>query len=98
MNECFIVRLQATKSNTSPWVIFTFLKIVQMVPNRAKRHIDSGQHVFCTQIWYCISDFSKVFNPFQANAPYLYTLKTSENLYFSEVIGGIEMEHWREMC
>ena len=26
----------ATKSNSPPWVFFTFLKIVQMVPNRAK--------------------------------------------------------------
>ena len=27
-----------TKSNTPPWVFFTFFKIVQMVPDRAKHH------------------------------------------------------------
>ena len=39
MNEITLVKLQATKSNTPPWVFFTFLKIVQMIPNRAKHHI-----------------------------------------------------------
>ena len=28
-----------TKNNTPPWVFFTFFKIVQMVPNRAKHHV-----------------------------------------------------------
>ena len=28
-----------TKSNTPPWVFFTFLKIVQMAPGHAKHHI-----------------------------------------------------------
>ena len=28
-----------TKSNTLPWVFFTFFKIVQMIPNRAKHHV-----------------------------------------------------------
>ena len=28
------------------------------------------------------------FNPFQANVPFLYPLKTSENLWFSEVFRG----------
>ena len=32
-----------TKSNTPPWVFFTFFKIVQMVPNHAKLHI-YGKH------------------------------------------------------
>ena len=37
-----LVKLQVkacnfTKSNTPPWVFFTFFNIVQMVPNRAKR-------------------------------------------------------------
>ena len=39
-----LVKLQSsagnfTKSNTLPWVFFTFFKIVQMVPNRAKRFV-----------------------------------------------------------
>ena len=28
------------------------------------------------------------FNPFQANVPCLYTLKTSQNLWFSDVFRG----------
>ena len=40
-----LVKLQAetcnfTKSITLPWVFFTFFQIVQMVPNRAKHHIN----------------------------------------------------------
>ena len=34
--------------------------------------------------------------PFHANVPFLYPLKTSENLLFSDASRGIEMEHWRE--
>ena len=34
------------------------------------------------------------FNPFQANVPFLYPLKTSGLLTVS---GGIEREHWPEM-
>ena len=40
------------------------------------------------------------FNPFQANVPFLYPLKTSDNLWFSDVFrggGGIEKKHWHEM-
>ena len=38
-----LVKLQTvacnfTESSTTPWVFFTFLKIVQMVLNRANRH------------------------------------------------------------
>ena len=33
------------------------------------------------------------FNPFLANVPILYPLKTPENLWFS---GGIKWEHWPE--
>ena len=35
-----------------------------------------------------------LFNPFSANAPYLYPLKTSENPY---VFRRYTIEHWREM-
>ena len=41
--------------------------------------------------------FSKAINPFQANVPFLYPLKTSEKegfLMFSEIV---ESEHWPEM-
>ena len=38
------------------------------------------------------------FNPFQANVPFLYPLKTSDNLWFSDVFrGGIEKNYWHEM-
>ena len=35
-----------------------------------------------------------MFNPFQASAPFLYPLKTSENLWLSDVLLGIEIEQW----
>ena len=35
-----------------------------------------------------------MFNPFQASAPLLYPLKTSENLWASDVLVGIEIEQW----
>ena len=40
-----LVKLQVeacnfTKSDTPPWVFFTFFKIAQMVPNRTKHHKD----------------------------------------------------------
>ena len=35
---------------------------------------------------------------FQANVPFLYPLKTSVNLWFSDVsMGSIKMEHWSDM-
>ena len=37
------------------------------------------------------------FNPFQANVLFLYPLKTLEDLWFSDFLGGIEMEHWIEI-
>ena len=33
-------------------------------------------------------------NPFQTNVPFLYPLRTSENLRFH---GGMGVEHWLEM-
>ena len=49
------VKLQAlacnfTKSNTSPWVFFMFLKIAQMVANRAKRYVTYSVRVAMQQI------------------------------------------------
>ena len=35
-------------------------------------------------------------NPFQANVPILYPLKSPENLWFSGVFKGIKWEHWPE--
>ena len=37
------------------------------------------------------------FNPFLANVPILYPLKTSENQGFLVFSGGIKWEHWPEM-
>ena len=44
MEVLLLVKLQAkacnfTKSNALPWMFFTFLKIVQIVPNREKHLI-----------------------------------------------------------
>ena len=36
----------------------------------------------------------KLLNPFQVSAPLLYPLKTSENLWFSDILVGIEIEQW----
>ena len=36
------------------------------------------------------------FDPFQANVPFLYPLKTSGNLFFWR-FQGIERKHWPEM-
>ena len=33
-------------------------------------------------------------NPFSANVPLLYPLKTSENRRFSDVFSGYRTEHW----
>ena len=33
-------------------------------------------------------------NPFPTNVPLLYPLKTLQNRRFSDVFGGIEVEHW----
>ena len=37
------------------------------------------------------------FNPFQATSPFLYLLKTSKNLCFSDFLGSIEGEHSHEI-
>ena len=36
-------------------------------------------------------DTNNVFNPFQANFPILYPLKTPENIWFSSVFRGYKM-------
>ena len=36
-------------------------------------------------------------DPFHFNVLFLYPLKTSENLWFSDVFRGIETGHWRKM-
>ena len=36
----------------------------------------------------------KLFNPFQVTAQLLYPLKTSQNLWRSDVLVGIEIEQW----
>ena len=47
-----LVKLQATKSNTHPWVFFMFFSILQMVPNRATHHI---------WLWNIRNSFGKIF-------------------------------------
>ena len=37
-----------------------------------------------------------MFSSFQVNISFLYPLKTTENQRFSDVLGGIEMQHWSE--
>ena len=41
-------------------------------------------------------DSTILINPFQANFPFLYPLKTSENHWFY-ISGGTEREHWPEI-
>ena len=41
MEECYFF----AKSNTLPWVFFTFLKFLRMVPNCAKHHAVHSTHV-----------------------------------------------------
>ena len=43
------------------------------------------------------SEVNVVFNPFLANAPILYPLKTQENLWFSGVFRGYKTGHWSKM-
>ena len=38
--------------------------------------------------------FGGVNNPFYATETFIYPLKTPENLWFSDVFRGIEMEQW----
>ena len=38
--------------------------------------------------------FFELFNTILPNAPFLYPLKTGENIWFSDVFRSIEMEHW----
>ena len=40
---------------------------------------------------------SACFNPFVPNAPFLYPLKTSENLTVFLFLGGRESMHWEQM-
>ena len=39
----------------------------------------------------------RFFNAFYATGFFLYLLKTSENLWFSDILEGIERCHWHEM-
>ena len=39
----------------------------------------------------------KNFNPFHTTNLFLYSLKTWENLWFSDIFGGIERDQWHEM-
>ena len=38
-----------------------------------------------------------IVNPFQANVPFPYLLKTSESLYFFMFSGRIEIDYWHEI-
>ena len=53
------------------------------------------------QLLYCINYpfilAQRLFNPFQANVPFLYSLKSSENHGFLTFSGGKELEHWSWM-
>ena len=53
------------------------------------------------QLLYCINYpfilVQRLFNPFQANLPFLYSLKSSENRGFLTFSGGKALEHWSWM-
>ena len=38
-----------------------------------------------------------ILNPFHATGIFLYPLKKSENLWFSDALRGIEKDQWHEM-
>ena len=46
--------------------------------------------------FYASTYYGVVFNPFSTNL-LLFPLKTSENLWFSDISGAIEVEHWLKM-
>ena len=62
--------------------------------------------MFCYMNLFCEKDITskehmlkinlqkKLFSPFLATAPLLYPLKTSENLWLSDVLVGIVKERW----
>ena len=40
---------------------------------------------------------SNVLNPFHATGLFRYPLKTSENLWFSDIFRSVERDQWHEM-
>ena len=46
-------------------------------------------------LWFEVEQ--KLINPFHANGLFRYLLKTSENLWFFDVLAGIEREQWHKM-
>ena len=66
--------------------IFYVFKIVQMVPNRAKQHIQCKTSKLKNSF-----DFLTTFD---STGLFLYTLKTSENLWGTGVMKG---NQWYEM-
>ena len=44
-----------------------------------------------------IAHLQVVIKPFWSSVPFVYPLKTSENLWFSDVFRGIGMQHWAKI-
>ena len=41
--------------------------------------------------------FRDSLKPFYANSVFLHSLRKSEDLWFSDILGGKEKDHWHEM-
>ena len=80
--------------------VFTFFKIVQIVPNQAKHHIfpwefQNFQRSYFQNIYQPLVFFAILtrFKP----ASFWYPLKKSENLWFSDVFREIKRDYLEEM-
>ena len=76
-------------------VSWLFSTLLLHLPRNCRSLVVSGSIVIDRIIVTCTSSKKqKMYNLFQANAPFLYPLK---NLWFSDVFGGIEIQNWPEM-
>ena len=68
------------------------LRIIVVIDNSGGSSVSNATFQFQHHRNNCVN--SNSMNPFDANVPFLYPLKTSENPRFFSL--GIEMGHWRE--
>ena len=73
------------------WFCFPYWKIERFYPKYSAETMWVYSNL---DLENCTGREKRMINPFQANAPFLYPLKTSGFLTFS---GLIEREHWPEM-
>ena len=71
-------------STVQPYYIYNLLPSTRT----AHRHVDLFNKVSCIFEYFKNSFIPNVVNPFHVNVPFLYSLKMSENLWFSDVFRG----------